>query len=287
MLAVAAEELVCAHAGQQHLHAGGPGALAHQQGVDGGGISDRLVEDVDDPGKQGDDVGADLDLVQADAQVLRHQPGVPGVVGHRLQALVLAAERDRVGLDVRVVVVRDRRHQARVEAATEERRHRHVGDQVRGHGALDDVPQVGLGRATRGAGRHLDRVPVGAADAGAVGTVGGPRPRRVLDDLAHRADLLRQPVVEGGGREPQRVDRELGAEGGDDRLELGCEHHAVASGHDVERLDPQRVTGERRARRSPCRGRRTRTCRGTAGGSQVPTRARPPARPRCRTGWRR
>ena len=89
MLAVAAEQLVRAHAGQQHLDAGVAGGLAHEHGVDRGRVTDRLVEDVDHPGQHVDDVRADLDLVQPDAQVRGHLPGVDGVVGHRLETLVL------------------------------------------------------------------------------------------------------------------------------------------------------------------------------------------------------
>ena len=66
----------------------------------------------------------------------------------------------------------------------------------------------------------------------------------MLDDLAHGADVLRQPVVERGGGQTQRVDRELRAERGHDRLQLGGEHHALAPGHDVQRLDAERVAGE-------------------------------------------
>ena len=72
MLAVAAEELVGAHPRQQHLDAGGAGGLAHEQRVDRGGVPDRLVEDVDHPRQQVDDVRGDLDLVQPDAEVCGH-----------------------------------------------------------------------------------------------------------------------------------------------------------------------------------------------------------------------
>ena len=75
-------------------------AASHiEQGVDRGGVADRLVEDVDDPRQQVDDVGLDLDLVQPDAEVGGHLPGVVRVVGHRLEPLVLGAEGDRVRLD--------------------------------------------------------------------------------------------------------------------------------------------------------------------------------------------
>ena len=99
MLAVAAEQLVGAHPGQDHLDAALARRLAHEQRVDRGRIADRLVEHVDHAGQQVNDVGRDLDLVQVDAEARRDLPCVDGVVGHGLQPLVLGAEGDRVGVD--------------------------------------------------------------------------------------------------------------------------------------------------------------------------------------------
>src|SRR5260370_1013233 len=74
VLAVAAEQLVGAHPGEDHLDTAVPGRLAHQQRVDGRGISDRLVNDIDYPGKKADDVRRHLDFMQADAEVGRYRP---------------------------------------------------------------------------------------------------------------------------------------------------------------------------------------------------------------------
>ena len=99
MLAVAAEQLVGAHAGQDHLDAALARGLAHEQRIDRGGIADRLVEHVDHAGQQADDVRRDLDLVQVDAELRRDLPRVDGIVGHGLQPLVLGPEGDGVGVD--------------------------------------------------------------------------------------------------------------------------------------------------------------------------------------------
>ena len=73
---------------------------------------------------------------------------VDGVVRHRLELLVLGPEGDRVGVDRWRPLVRQHGDDAGVQAAGQEARHRHVGDQVRGDGLLDDRPEVG-GRARR------------------------------------------------------------------------------------------------------------------------------------------
>ena len=140
VLAVAAEQLVGAHPGEQHLDPGGTSGVAHEQRVDRRRVTDRLVEDVDHPRQQVHDVGRDLDLVQRDAEVRGHLPRVVRVVGHRLEPLVLAPEGDRVGLEGRVLVRRQRGDDARVQPATEEGGHGHVGDEVLGHRTGDDAP---------------------------------------------------------------------------------------------------------------------------------------------------
>src|SRR6266852_5407686 len=75
VLAIAAEQLVGAHPGQHDLHAALAGGLTHEQRVDSGRITDRLVEHVDDPGQHVHDVRRDLNLVQRDAVALRYLPG--------------------------------------------------------------------------------------------------------------------------------------------------------------------------------------------------------------------
>ena len=60
-------------------------------------------------GSRLDDVRRDLDLVQVDAELAGDLPGVDGVVGHRLEPLVLGAEGDGVGVDARVGLVRPAR----------------------------------------------------------------------------------------------------------------------------------------------------------------------------------
>ena len=57
MLAVPAEQLVGTHPGQDDLYATLARRLAHEQCVDRGRITDRLIEHVDDAGQQVDDVG--------------------------------------------------------------------------------------------------------------------------------------------------------------------------------------------------------------------------------------
>ena len=120
MLAVAAEQLVGAHAGQDHLDAALASGLAHEQRVDRGGIADRLVEHVDHAGQQVDDIRRDLDLVQLDAELRRDLPRIDGVVGHGLQPLVFRPEGDGVGVDSLARLVRQHGDDARVQAAGQE-----------------------------------------------------------------------------------------------------------------------------------------------------------------------
>ena len=159
MLAVAAEQLVGAHAGQDHLDAALAGGLAHEQRVDRGRVAYRLVEHVDHARQQADDVRRDLDLVQVDAEPRRDLPRVDGVVGHGLQPLVFGPEGDGVGVDPLACLVRQHGDDARVQAAGQEARHRHVRDEVRRDRLLDHRAQVG-GRAVRGLVRHVRDAPV-------------------------------------------------------------------------------------------------------------------------------
>ena len=106
------------------------GCLAHEEGVDRGRVADRLVEDVDHPWKEVDDVRRDLDLVQRDAELLSHLARVHHVVGHGLEALVLLAEADRVGVHLRIRPFCEDRDDARIESAAQEARH--TGHRLRG-----------------------------------------------------------------------------------------------------------------------------------------------------------
>ena len=148
VLAVAAEQLVRAHPGQDHLHPALAGRLAHQQRVDGGRVADRLVQRVHHARQQVDDVRRDLDLVQLDAELRRDLAGVDRVVRHGLQPLVLGPEGDRVGVDLLGGAVREHGDDAGVQAAGQEAGHGHVGDQVGGDRLLDDPAQVGRGPAS-------------------------------------------------------------------------------------------------------------------------------------------
>ncbi len=102
MLAVAPEQLVRTHPGQDHLDASRARCLAYEQRVDRRRLADRFIEHVDDARQEADDFGRDLDLMQADAEVVRHLPRVDRVVRHGLEPLVLAAESDRIGVDTGV-----------------------------------------------------------------------------------------------------------------------------------------------------------------------------------------
>ena len=226
MLAVAAEQLVGAHSGQQNLDAGVAGGLAHQHGVDRGRIADRLVEHIDDPREQVHDVGADLDLVQPDAQVRGHLAGIDRVVGHRLETLILRTERDGVGLDGGVAARGHRRDEARVQPAAQEGGHRHVGHHVRRDRLLEHRLEI---RCWTGCGgqRFRGGVPVASGAAGAVGPPLGPGSGRELEDLLDGALFLRQEVEQGGRDERTRVDAELRPDRRHQCLELGGEHDAA------------------------------------------------------------
>ena len=243
MLAVAAEELVSAHPGQDDLDPALPCRLAHQQRVDRGRIADRLVEHVHDSRQHADDVRGDLDLVQVDAVPRRDLAGVDRVVRHCLQPLVLGPEGDGVRVDVRVRPVRQDRHDAGIQAAGQEAGDRHVGDQVRRDRLLDHRAQVS-GLPGGGLGRDVGDLPVRLHVGRAVRPEAGPGPGGQLAHLVDGTALLGQPVIEHRGDQRARLDPQLGADGRDQRLELGGEHHAVAARQVVQRLDAERVPGQ-------------------------------------------
>ena len=74
--------------------------------------------------------GCDLDLVQVDAVTLRDLAGVDGVVRHGFEPMVLRPERDGVGVDLGIGLLRQHGDDARVETAGEEARDRDVRDQM-------------------------------------------------------------------------------------------------------------------------------------------------------------
>ena len=129
------------------------------QGVDRGGVPDGLVEHVDHPREQVDDVGSDLDLVQADVELARDPTCVVRVVGHCLELLVLTSEPDRVCVDARIVAFGEHGHDARVEAPAEERGHGRIGHQMRHDRVLHDLTEI-RSRILRGGRRDLGNVPV-------------------------------------------------------------------------------------------------------------------------------
>ena len=112
VLSVPPEELVCTHARQQHLHTCVACCLAHQQGVDGGRITDRLVQDVHDSGQKIHNLRCNLDFVQPDAELGRDLARVQSVVRHRFEELVLRPEANGVRVDIGVVTLGQDRHDA-------------------------------------------------------------------------------------------------------------------------------------------------------------------------------
>jgi hypothetical protein len=120
MLAVATEQLIRAHTREQYLDAGFPGRLAHQDGVDGRRIANRLVKNINNPRQHVDDVGIDLDLVQLDSEMCRHLARVHSIVRHRLESLILRAEGNGVRLNGRFAVRGQCGNKAGVETAAQE-----------------------------------------------------------------------------------------------------------------------------------------------------------------------
>ena len=96
----------------------------------------------------------------------------------------------------------------------------------------------------RSGGRHVLHLPV-LPD---LKRAARPDPRPGAGrELAHALDgaaLLGDPVIEHGRDQRARLDPQFGAEGRDDRLELGGEDDAVAALGVEERLDAERVAGE-------------------------------------------
>ena len=108
---------------------------------------------------------------------------------------------------------------------------------------LDHRAQIS-GRAGRGFGSHVRHPPVLLHGAAAVRGEPGPRPGGELVHPVDRAPLLGQPVVEHRGHQGPRLDPQLGADRGRERLELGGEHHSLAALPVVQRLDAERVPGQ-------------------------------------------
>ncbi len=200
VLAIATEQLVGAHSGQQNLDAGFPGGLAHEHGVDRGRIADGLVQDIHDAREHVHDVGADLDLMQPDAQVCGHLAGIDRVIRHRLETLIFRTERDGVGLDSRVAARGHRRDEARVQPATQKGGHRHIGHHVRRHRLLEHLVEIRCWTGCGGQG-FLGGVPVASGAGGAVGAPLGPGSRRELEDLLDGGLFLRQEIEQGGRHE--------------------------------------------------------------------------------------
>ena len=124
---VAPEQLVAAVAGQAHGHvlAGDPG---DQHGGDLGGVGERLVVDGGQVGDHGLGlVGAEVHPRVVGAQVIGHDLGVVGLV----EAGV--GEPDGEGAHGGADSLHQGHHGRRVDAAGQERPHRHVGD----HPGLD------------------------------------------------------------------------------------------------------------------------------------------------------
>ena len=96
---VAGEQLVRAHARQQHLDAKIARSLADEIGVDRRAVADRLVERAHHLRQHFREIRTDDDLVQIDAGCLRERSRVAEVVWHRLEFLILGPERDREAIE--------------------------------------------------------------------------------------------------------------------------------------------------------------------------------------------
>ena len=92
MLAVAAEQLVGAHAGQEDLDPDLPRRLADEIRVDRGGVADRLIEHRHDARQHVRHVRRDFDLVQLDPVGVGDLARIEEVVGHRLELAVFLAK---------------------------------------------------------------------------------------------------------------------------------------------------------------------------------------------------
>ena len=115
MFSVATEELVRTHPRQEDLDPCGPSRLRHEQRVDGGRITDWLVQDAHHLGQQLVHVRLELDLVELDPVALCDLPGVDRIIRHGLKSLVLGPEGDGVGVDLRIGLLCQHGDDARVE----------------------------------------------------------------------------------------------------------------------------------------------------------------------------
>ena len=244
MLAVPAEQLVRAHAGQDHLDPARPRRLAHQQRVDGGRVADRLVQRVHHARQQVDDVGRDLDLVQLHSELRRDLAGVKRVVRHGLQPLILWPEGDRVGVDLLDGAVREHCDDAGIQAAGQEAGHRHVGHQVGGDRLLDHLAQV-RPCAPLGFPGHVRDLPVVLQVHTPIRAEAGPGTGGELAHALDRAELLGHPVIEHRGHQGARLDPQLGPDRRHQRLQLRGEQHAPAPPQVEQRLDAERVAREK------------------------------------------
>ena len=246
VLAVAAEQLVGAHARQQHLYPGLPGGSADEVGVDGGRVADRLVQRMHHAREQVGHVGGDLDLVQPDAVPSGQLAGVGQVVRHCLQAPVLGPERDRVAVDVAVVAGGQDGEQAGVQPAGQEGGDGHVGHQMRGDRVLEHAraapprrPSAPDGAASSARGsknRSSRRRPSGPTSKPAAGW-------ELVDALVD-AVVLGDPVVHQRGHDGGVVDRRPSPEQGSQPLQLRGEGDAAVPRRPEQRLDAELVAGE-------------------------------------------
>src|SRR3954454_17365209 len=101
-----------------------------------------------------------------------------------------------------------------------------------GDGVLDDRAEVVRLTCCCVGGDQLG-LPVRARAACAVTVVLDPGSSRQPADSLDGVELLRKPVVESRSNHAARVDGQLTADGGHDRLELGGEEDSVAPAHDV------------------------------------------------------
>ena len=243
--AVAGEDVVAPCAREQHLDAVLPGQTADEEGVDRRRVGLGLVEVEDHVAQLVDHLGAHVDDLQIDVEVLHDAARVGEVAGHALGDGPRILEADREALEPIVAhgALRKGHHAARVEAAREEGAHRHVRDELPLHRLCQVLAHLYDGVLHRPLdellveGQFVEAPPaLDAAVADAQRVARLELPNRLQHGQRRGAPQVEQVVVDRGVVQ-SAIDRGLLEQG----LELAGEEHALRGLGEVERLHAHAV----------------------------------------------
>ena len=247
---VTGEEVVAPGARQQDFHAAVAGGPAHRLGGEGGDVRGRLVQRPDHGVEVMQRLVAQGDVVQAHAQLLRHQPRIRMVVGEAFgrdaRELRLAHGEAIIPTGVPERLAGEVGDGRRIDAAGEEPAQRHVRHQL----TADRLAEI-MSAGFRGlvVGERLDLLRVmrrreGTARHLAVGRPFQPGPGRHLADAPGRREVARRIEERKVSGHRGEIQRPVDAREIPECLELGSEGAALRRRGPVKRLHAGGVAGE-------------------------------------------